>query len=293
MARRGKIRVGVSGWTYSPWRGAFFPRGLPQRDELAFAARHFSSIEINGTFYRLQRPESFARWAQAVPPGFVFAVKGSRYISHMLRAGAIDTALANFFASGLLRLGPALGPLLWQFPARFHFDAARMEHFLTRLPRDSEAAAELARHHDSRLAGHAWTETDARRPLRHAVEIRHESFAVPAFIDLLRAHGVALVCADTVDWPRLMDVTADFIYCRLHGSQELYRSGYDRTALRAWADRARLWAAGRTPGDGRLAGQRRAPVRRRDVFVYFDNTDKMRAPGDAQALMRRLADATG
>jgi uncharacterized protein YecE (DUF72 family) len=195
--------------------------------------------------------------------------------------------LANFFASGLLRLGPKLGPILWQFPANFRFDAARIEEFLRLLPRDTKAAARLGRKHDRRLKAPAWLRPDELRPLRHAFEIRSDTFRDQAFIDLLRKYDVALVCADTVEWPRLMDVTSDFVYCRLHGSQELYSSGYDGEALDEWAARVAAWATGGEPADAeRVGGPARR--RRRDVFVYFDNDAKVRAPFDAIGLNERV-----
>ncbi|MFG1410666.1 DUF72 domain-containing protein [Xanthobacter sp. VTT E-85241] len=287
-SRHGTIRIGVSGWTYAPWRGNFYPDGLVQKRELAFAAQRFPALEINGTFYGLQRPEVFARWADETPDDFVFAVKGSRFITHTKRLRDIETPLANFLASGLLRLGPKLGPLLWQFPPSFRFDAELIRDFLALLPRTPAAAACLARRHDARLDGRAATETEAKGPMRHAMEIRHDSFRDPAFVDLLREHGVALVCADTRDWPRLMDLTADFVYCRLHGSTELYRSRYEPAALDVWARRAKAWAEGRPMRDGTFAGTPEAHAKARDVFVFFDNTDKLHAPEDAAQLMRRL-----
>jgi uncharacterized protein YecE (DUF72 family) len=287
-SRHGEIRVGISGWTYAPWRGVFYPKHLPHAKELDFAASRFRTIEINGTFYGLQRPESFADWAAHTPDDFVFAVKGSRYITHMLKLRNPETPLANFLASGLLCLGPKLGPILWQFPPNFAFRSDRLEPFLRLLPHNTEAAAALARHHDSRLAGRAHTETDRRRPLRHAVEIRHDSFRDPRFIDLLRACNVSLVCADAVEWPRLMDVTSDFVYCRLHGSEELYTSGYDPPALDTWAARVTAWASGREPKNAERVGSR-VRSQPRDVFVYFDNDAKVRAPADAAALAERVS----
>jgi len=283
----GDIRIGVSGWTYRPWRGNFYPQGLVQKRELSFAASQFNALEINGTFYGLQTPKAFRSWAQAVPEGFVFAVKGSRYLTHMLRLKTPEPALANFFASGPLVLGDKLGPILWQFPARFRFDAERIEAFFRLLPRDTGEAAALARRHDRRLRAPADYGDGAVRPVRHAMEIRHESFRDPGFIALLRCYGVALVCADTVDWPLLMDVTADFVYCRLHGSVELYKSGYAPAELDAWAERVRNWTRGAAT-DGTFVCGPTADGRRRDVFVFFDNTDKLMAPGDARELMRRL-----
>lgn len=287
-SRRGDIRIGVSGWRYPPWRGHFYPKGLVQHRELAFAASRFPALEINGTFYGLQRPEVFTRWAKAVPEDFLFAVKAPRFITHEIRLRDAETPLANFLASGLLCLGPRLGPLLWQLPPSFRFDAALIGDFLGLLPKDTRAAAQLARRHDRQVEGRAATATDARRPLRHALEIRHESFRTPAFIDLLRTHDVALVCADTVDWPRLMDLTSDFVYCRLHGSAELYRSRYDDGDLARWAGRIRAWSEGAPMRDGDFAGGESPAETPRDVFVFFDNTDKLHAPEDARRLMEML-----
>ena len=289
MSKHGTIRIGISGWTYPPWRGVFYPEDLPQKREMAFAASKFRSIEINGTFYGLQKPDSFARWREGTPEDFVFAVKASRYITHMRRLRDIETPLANFMASGLLRLGPKLGPILWQFPPRMTFDRDLFDRFLSLLPHDTQAASRLAQRHDARMEGRAWVESDTKRPVRHAVEIRHDSFRDPAFVELLRRHRVALVCADTVDWPRLMDLTADFVYCRLHGSEELYASGYDADALDRWADLIRVWVRG---GDPKDAERVKAPVaarpQGRDVYVYFDNDIKVRAPFDAASLADRL-----
>ena len=284
-----RIRIGISGWRYAGWRGSFYPKGLRQRDELADASRHFDTIEINGTHYSLQRPESFARWRDETPEDFVFAVKGSRFITHMKQLRDVETPLANFFASGVLRLEEKLGPFLWQFSPRFRFDAERFDRFLGLLPRDSVAAAALAEHHDHRLKGRAWTKTERRRRLHHAVEIRHPSFLDPAFVRLLRRHDIALVFADAVDWPYAEDVTADFLYLRLHGSEELYASGYDDNALDRWAARIRSWSCGGQPEDAKLIDAAARPRRRaRDVYVYFDNDAKVRAPIDAQALRNRL-----
>jgi len=289
MSRLGELRIGISGWRYPPWRGVFYPADLPQKNELAFAARLFKSIEINGTFYSMQRPESFAAWAEATPEEFVFSLKGPRFITHMLRLKNARTALANFFASGVLRLGAKLGPILWQFPPDFRFEPGRLEEFFALLPRDTEAASALARRHNDKVKTRAWLKIDAHRRLRHAIEIRHDSFRAPDFVRLLRKFDVALVCADTVEWPRLMDVTSDFIYCRLHGSEVLYASGYDETAINIWARRVVDWAQGREPSDGERILAKPAHKRaKRDVFVYFDNDAKVRAPFDAQSLCRRV-----
>ena len=285
----GSIRIGLSGWTYDRWRGTFYPERLAKARQLRHAAERFDSIEINGTFYGLLSPATFARFHDETPDGFVFAVKGPRFITHMLRARNADTALANFFASGVLRLGRKLGPILWQFPERFAFDAASFERFLGALPRDMGAAAALAARHDERPRKGVWTTPVADGPLRHAVEIRSETFAVPGFVDLLRAYGIALVAADAVAWPLLFDVTADFVYCRLHGSEELYVSGYDDDALDDWARRVVAWSEGREPRGGRRVGGAPAP-KPRDVYVYFDNDAKVRAPADARRLVE-LVDA--
>ena len=287
--KSGEVRIGISGWRYKGWRGVFYPKGLPQKCELEYASRVFGTIEINGTFYSLQRPESFARWADATPDDFVFAVKGSRYITHMLRLTTMRKPLANFFASGGLRLGHKLGPILWQFPPQFRFNAEKLERFFKLLPRDTNTAAALARRHDKRVSGRSWLRITENRKLRYAMEIRHPSFINPEFIKLLRRHDVALVCADAVSWPRLMDVTSDFVYCRLHGSEELYASGYDSKPLDEWAARVVAWARGSEPRDAERVIDEPGPKRTaRDVYVYFDNDAKVRAPFDAQGLIERV-----
>ena len=266
------VRIGISGWRYPPWRGVFYPPGLPQRRELEYASRRLRTVELNGSFYSLQRPASYLAWAAQTPPDFVFAVKGGRFITHMKRLADVEAPLANFFASGLLALGARLGPVLWQLPASLPFDPAVLEAFLARLPRSTAAAAALAERHDERLDGRAWTTTDADRPLRHALEVRHPGFVDPRFTALTREYGVAVVVADTAGrWPLLLEPTAELVYVRLHGDTELYVSGYDPPALDLWADRIRGWAA-----DGH------------DVVVYLDNDVKVRAPFDAMALADRL-----
>ncbi|MGH4026235.1 MAG: DUF72 domain-containing protein [Pseudonocardiaceae bacterium] len=261
--------MGTSGWVYPPWRGTFYPAGLPQRRELEYLSRRVNSIEINSSFYSLQRPESYQGWAAQTPDDFVFAVKGSRFITHMKKLRDVHTPLANFFASGVLALGPKLGPLLWQLPPTLAFEPDRLGAFLELLPRTSTAAAALAEHHDERLDDRAWTRTDAERPIRHALEVRHPSYRDPALVELLRSHDVALVVADTAGtWPYFDDVTADFVYVRLHGDAELYVSGYTDEALTVWAERIRSWP--------------------HEVFVYFDNDVKVRAPVDAISLAERL-----
>lgn len=288
-----RIRVGISGWTYAPWRGVFYPKGLPQKQELPYAASRLRTIEINGTFYRLQRPESFEHWHDETPDDFVFSVKAPRFITHVRRLKDVEAPLSNFLASGVLRLQRKLGPILWQFPPSMRFDPARFESFLAMLPSDTATASERARHHDDWMRERSATDIDANRPLRHAVEIRHESFRVPAFVEMLRRHRVALVCADTVEWPRLMDVTSDFVYCRLHGPEELYANGYDDDALGDWARRVRAWARGGEPDDAeRVLPGTRPIAAGRDVFVYFDTDTKVRAPVDAASLAARLQGAS-
>jgi uncharacterized protein YecE (DUF72 family) len=284
-----EIRIGISGWTYAPWRGTFFPPDLRQREELSYAARQVASIEINGTFYSLQRPASYAAWYAATPPGFVFAVKGPRYITHIRRLKDVAVPVANFFASGVLRLQEKLGPILWQLPPSLRYDAERLEAFFALLPRDTRAATVLARKHDAKVE-QTWLKAGPVRPLRHALEVRHESFRQPEFIALLRRHQVGLVVADTAGkWPFMEDVTADFVYLRLHGDAELYVSGYTEKAIKAWARKIRAWHRGVNPAGARLTGP---PARTRSagraVFAYFDNDVKVRAPFDAMSLAHHL-----
>jgi len=291
MQKTGPIRIGISGWRYKGWRNVFYPTKLQQRRELEYAAAKFSSVEINGTFYSLQRPSSFIQWSTDTPADFVFSVKGPRYITHMLKLRNAQQPLANFFANGLLELGPKLGPILWQFPPQLRFDRIRFEDFFALLPRTQSQAAALARQHDDRLNNRATVTVKrgcARLPIRHCIEIRHESFATPEVIALLRHHNIGLVVADTVEWPLLVDVTSDFVYVRLHGSVELYASGYESDALDIWADRILAWANGNNAA-GRRACSSNAPFVPRDVYVYFDNDAKVRAPFDAQALQAKIS----
>jgi uncharacterized protein YecE (DUF72 family) len=284
------VRIGISGWRYAPWRGVFYPQGLAQRRELEYASRCFHSIEINGTFYSLQRPESFRLWRDETPDGFVFAVKGSRFLTHMKRLKDVDTPLGSFFAQGLLALGPKLGPILWQLPPNFRFDAERLRGFLERLPKDTTQAVKLARRRDASLMkGRSVLASKQDHSLRHALEIRHESFLVPEFAALLREFNVALVVADTArKFPVAGDVTADFVYIRLHGDEELYASGYGDKALDAWARRIRTWQTGGVPNDVPRIERTRPKRIARDVYCYFDNDAKVHAPFDAQGLMHRL-----
>ncbi|RZS90049.1 uncharacterized protein YecE (DUF72 family) [Motilibacter rhizosphaerae] len=272
MSAYGGARVGISGWTYAPWRGVFYPPQMPHRLELPFAASRLSSIEINGSFYSLQTPSSYAAWRAATPEDFVFSVKGPRFITHMKKLAGVEEPLANFFASGVLALQEKLGPVLWQLPPTLGYDAGRLAAFFDLLPRTTVQAAALAERHGERLTDRALTVADADRPLRHALEVRHASFTTPELPRLLRDHDIGLVVADTAGkWPYLLEVTSGFVYCRLHGSEELYVSGYDAPALDAWAERISAW---------RAAGL--------DTYAYFDNDVKVRAPFDALGLAQRL-----
>ena len=286
-----RIRIGISGWRYPPWRGTFYPDDLPQRAELEFASGKLSVIEINGTFYSLQRPESFALWYRQTPADFVFTLKAPRYITHMRRLKGAEQPLANLFASGLFALREKLGPIVWQLPPNFKYDQQRLSDFLDLLPADTASAAAMGRKRDAFMKGRTRLAIDANRPLRHAIEVRHDSFATASFIDLLRKHNVALVISESArQWPMIQDVTADFIYMRLHGDKALYRSGYSDKALDHWARRIAAWARGSEPADAKRVTGKGAPGRAvRDVYCFFDNTDvKLRAPFDAQTLMKKL-----
>lgn len=286
------IRIGISGWRYPSWRGVFYPEDLVQADELHYASRCFPTIELNGSFYSLQRPQSYARWREQTPRGFVFAIKGPRFITHVLRLRDIEVPLANFFASGVFELREKVGPLLWQFPANFKYDHDLFARFFDLLPRDTEAALKLARRRDLRMKGRTRLAIDRNRRLRHAIEVRHPGFLDASFVALLRRHDLALVVADTAGkWPYVEEVTASFMYLRLHGDEALYTSGYADATLDRWAARIRAWQAGSQPPDAaRIAG---APVPRarksRDVYCYFDNDAKVRAPFDAMSLAEKLA----
>jgi len=249
-----------------------------------------SSIEINGSFYSLQTPERYADWYADTPKGFVFSIKGPRYITHVRRLNDVQKPIANFFASGIFQLKEKLGPILWQFPPSFKFDAELFETFLRQLPHNTEAALAIAKGCEPRMEGRSCLSIDRKRPMRHAVEIRNACFATPEFIDLLRKYRVALVVADTAGkWPHLEDLTSDFVYIRLHGAEELYTSGYTDAALDHWCQRIQRWSDGDQPDDARLTSPRKPrPRKSRAVYCYFDNDVKVRAPYDARQLLRRL-----
>jgi uncharacterized protein YecE (DUF72 family) len=256
------IRVGIGGWTFEPWRGTFYPADLRQADELNYASRALTAIEINGTFYSTPKPGSCAKWASDTPDDFVFSVKASRYIVNKKELASGKESLDRFLASGLADMGPKLGPILWQLAPFKKFDAGDIEGFFKLMPK--------------KLGKHA---------LRHAIEVRHESFAVPAFVDLARKHGVAIVLVDSDKHTMIADPTADFTYARLERCEEKNATGYTPAALKTWAARAKAWAKGDTPADLDLIGSKPAKAPR-DVFMFFISGDKVRAPAAAQAMIK-------
>ncbi len=266
MKKSGTIRVGVGGWTYAPWRGVFYPKGLPHAQELSFASRHLTSIEVNGTFYRTQTPATFAKWAREVPDGFVFALKGPRYAVNRRVLGEAGDSIKRFLDSGPLALGDRLGPMLWQFAPTKKFDEADFGAFLELLPQTFDG-----------------------RKLRHVVEVRHPSFCTPAFVALLRRFSISVVLAEHATYPAIADVTGDFVYARLQKGKDALKTGYPPKALDAWAKRAQTWAAGGTPKDLPTIGPApRAKAQKRDVFLYVIHEGKLRAPAAAEALIARL-----
>jgi uncharacterized protein YecE (DUF72 family) len=273
--RRGRVFIGTSGWIYPHWNGRFYPAGLPSKRQLAFMASHFGSVEVNGTFYSLSRPNCFEKWRADTPDDFLFAIKGSRYLTHMLKLKEPKAPLANFFAQGVLLLGKKLGPILWQLPPMFAFHADKARAFFELLPRCLADAERLARKHDHRLDGRsALRAPDGHeRTLRHALEIRHASWLCEEALQLLCEFDIALVTADTADHHPLSleRTTDDFAYVRLHGARKLYASRYTDDELDEWAALVDRWRA-----------------RGSDVYVYFDNDNKAYAPGDARRLLERV-----
>src|SRR4051812_34158894 len=268
--------IGISGYDYPRWKGVFYPNDLPKRRWLEYASRQFNSIELNGTFYSLKSPAVFERWVGEVPKrDFVFAIKGGRFITHNLKLRNCDAAMGNFFASGVLALGKRTGPFLWQLPDTYRFDPERMDTFMRKLPRTSNAAEAIADQHDHRLRRGALTKAAANVRYRHAFEVRHPSYFCEEFYGLLRKHRCAFVIADSAGrWEMGAAVTANFIYVRLHGSTKLYTSRYSDAELGAWAGRIVQWLE-----EGR------------DVYVYFDNDAEAHAPRDALRLSKRLHSA--
>ena len=264
-------RSGCRGGATRPGVGTSTRRGCPRGRGSSHVAERLGAVEVNATFYRQQRPETFAGWYDATPPGTVVAVKGHRYATHVVQPDQVRAPLANFFASGVLGLREKLGPVLWQLPPTRPYRPELLEALLGALPRSTREAAALAREHDARFAGRVLPETDADRPVRHALEVRHPSYLVPAFVAQLRRHDVALVVSDSAGrYPVLADVTSDLVYVRLHGHSALYRGGYDDARLAVWARRVRSWRAGRSPRDLPLLAVR-PPRRPREVVVFFDN----------------------
>ena len=289
MNEQGQIRIGIAGWRYDEWRGTFYPEDLAQKRELEYASRQLNSIELNGTFYSTQKPQSFQAWSKDTPDDFVFAIKGSQFITHVRKLENVEGALANFLAQGMLCLGRKLGPILWQLPPQTSFNAERIEQFLKLLPHTQRQAAAYAKQRDEWMASRSWLEVEEDLPLRHAMESRHKSFATPEYIALLRKYGVALVVADSVKWPVMMDITADFVYCRLHGSDKVYPDGYTPKAIDMWARRVIAWSRGEEVTDGTRIHPEPGPQQAsRDVYVYFDDDNKVRAPFDAQSMGKRI-----
>jgi uncharacterized protein YecE (DUF72 family) len=259
------IRIGIGGWVFEPWRGEFYPKGLPKAQELSYASRKLTSIEINGTFYRTQKPDSFRKWAQETPDDFVFSLKGPQFATNRRVLAEAGESIERFFASGVLELKSKLGPILWQMAPTKKFDPDDFAGFLALLPKE--------------IAG---------TPIRHAVEVRHESFVTPAFVALARRFSVAIVLVESDKHPPIADVTSDFVYLRLQRTSDKVKTGYPPAALASWAERVRTWAAGGVPDDPQtVAGQ--APVKtRRDAFVYMISGAKVRAPAAAMALIEKL-----
>jgi uncharacterized protein YecE (DUF72 family) len=262
---KGRIYTGIGGWTYEPWRGVFYPKGLPHARELAYAAAHLSSIEINGTFYRTQTPATFRKWGSEVPEEFVFALKGPRYAVNRRVLAEAGDSIKRFLDSGVTELGARLGPLLWQFTPYKKFDEKEFGKFLELLPAKFDG-----------------------RALRHVVEVRNDSFKTPAFIALLRQFGVAVVYAEHDTYTEIADITADFIYARLQKGDEKLKAGYPSKALDAWAKRAQIWASGGEPKDLPRVDNKSAAKKPRDTFIYFIHEAKLRAPAAAMALIERL-----
>ncbi len=261
----GKIYIGVGGWTFEPWRGAFYPDKLPQKRELEYAAQHLTSIEINGTYYGSQKPESFARWHDETPDGFVFALKGSRFTTNRRVLAEAGESVERFMASGVLELKDKLGPISWQFMPTKKFDPADFEAFLKLLPKTLEG-----------------------RAIRHAVEVRHESFRNSEFVAMAREHGVAIVIAGDSDFPQIADITAPFVYARIMGTAEKEPLGYSKKDLDAWAARAKDWAAGKAPSGLDAVSPGKADGKPRDVFLYVISGHKAHNPAAAMALIERV-----
>lgn len=278
------VKIGISGWKYEGWRGKFYPSKLPVNQELAFVAQSFSTVEINGTFYSLQRPSSYQTWYHQTPPDFIFSVKANRYITHIKQLHKVEIEIANFIASGVLALQEKLGPILWQFPPSLKFNPELIENFLDLLPRNFQEARKLGKNNTLKRE-RTYLKVKKNLNIRHAIEVRNDSFLNPWFIELMRTYETALVFADSAGkWPYFEDITSDFIYIRLHGKSELYTSGYDQASLGFWNRRINTWKKGLEPKDRQTLTEYKALKRPRDVFVYFDNDAKTYAPQNAKSL---------
>jgi uncharacterized protein YecE (DUF72 family) len=261
----GRIYAGIGGWNFAPWRGVFYPKGMAQAKELAYASAHLTSIEINSTFYGSQKPASFRKWASETPDGFVFSVKGPRFATNRRVLAEAGDSIKRFLDSGVMELGPRLGPLLWQFAPTKKFDEADFGNFLALLPGE-------------------WS----GRKLRHVVEVRHDSFRVPAFVALLRQFSTPVVYADHADYPAIADIAGDFIYARLQKGTDTLKTGYPPKAITEWAARLKKWSVGGEPGDLPRVDSNRPPIKPRDVFAYVIHEGKVRAPAAAMALIDKL-----
>ena len=264
-AKTGHIRIGIGGWTFAPWRGTFYPKGLPHAKELAYASERLTSIEVNGTFYRTQSPQTYRKWAAEVPDGFVFALKGSRFVTNRRVLKEAGDSIKRFLESGVTELGPKLGPLLWQFAPFKKFDEADFGGFLELLP--------------DTFDGHR---------LRHVVEVRHDSFLTPDFIALLRQFSMPVVFTDHAEYPSIADITGPFVYARLQQGKDTVPTAYPPKALDAWAGRLSEWAKGGEPVDLNRVGPAAKNGKPRDVYAYVIHEGKVRAPAAAMALIERL-----
>lgn len=269
-----KIRIGISGWTYPDWRGSFYPDHVIIKNELQFASRVFNSIEVNGTFYSLQKPRVFEKWYNETPAEFSFAIKAPKYVTHERRLIDVATPVANFLASGILALQEKLGPLLWQLPPHLPYDGERIKTFLELLPHNTKDATKVARGHSDWMAERCFLETDANRPLLHALEVRHHSYVNKEFFDLMKQHNVAIVVGDTAGkWPLIEEVTGSMIYIRLHGDEEAYPNGYTKNALKSWGEKITTFMSSSKIDS---------------VYAFCDSDHKIAAPGNAMHLMQAM-----
>ena len=261
----GEIRVGIGGWNYEPWRETFYPATVAKKDELEYASRQVTAIEINSTFYRLQKPEVFSKWRESTPEGFKFSVKAPRFVAQRKTLADAGPSVEKFLASGVLELGSRIGPILWQLAPTHAFDASDVEAFLRLLPAKADSS-----------------------PLRHVLEVRHQSFANAEFVAIAREHRCAIAFTDDPAYPSIANATSDFVYARLRCSTADQPTGYSTAALSGWARRAWMWAEGSEPDDLSRVNEKTASARPRDVFIYFINGAKERAPAAAQELLRQL-----